>query len=634
MKKGVVVFAVLFLISVFLISGILAANTVNVQKAYSCLDSQINSTGCASMSIQNQIFSLLSGGKCQSELMKSAIHVSGNETCWPKMKGETFCDLQTTSEALLALNKAGASTSDVSNWIYSKKGISKDLNWYLEVDSNNPVSCKVSYQGSSPSTNDYSFNTLSNKSLSGDGGPCLKFVNNNSWFSISKDCYNQEFKIACNDTFISTLLYQNPNSSTYNLLPIVQSSTGGPTYEKIDSMCFYNNAGICDYVGTLWSSYALNVLGDNVSSYLPYLTSLEKDHANLFPDPFLYVLTNLLEYKTNILNQQVQNDYWWDVTGNGKYFDTALALLPFQGSNITQKQNAIGWLADYQQKDGCWDNGNIVSNSLLLYSLWPSTSGNPGTGGGGGGVLTQCASAGYQCKDFASSCTTAGGNIISNLSCGAPGTTQVCCDISPAPVTCASQNGTVCASNQGCQGGQGLQTSDISYGQTCCLKPGTCIIKNTTQQTPSCVNNAGLCETSCPTGYTSTSQYQCSDSQNLCCIQSSTPPQKSYWWLWVLFILIVVVVLGIVYREKIKEFLQKRKARRETGGKSNSSSGPRGPPPRAPPTYRRETRFGAPPQRKIIPKGNPRPPANRAPPQRRSHDELNDVLKKLKEIGK
>ena len=101
-----------------------------------------------------------------------------------------------------------------------------------------------------------------------------------------------------------------------------------------------------------------------------------------------------------------------------------------------------------------------------------------------------------------------------------------------------------------------------------------------------------------------------------------------------LFAFVILVVVGILYRDKLKEFIDKRRARR--GGRSSGRMGPsgRGPPPRFPPSYQRSPQMGSPLPRKVIPSSEPRPSRIHRPAPRKSPKELDEVLKKLKEIGK
>ena len=90
--------------------------------------------------------------------------------------------------------------------------------------------------------------------------------------------------------------------------------------------------------------------------------------------------------------------------------------------------------------------------------------------------------------------------------------------------------------------------------------------------------------------------------------------EKSFWWLWVLGILIVLIALVIVFRDKLKDFYSKLTTKK-----------PKGPPSRP--------GMHEVPQRRIPSSQQHHQQYPRRPiPQRKS--ELDDVLKKLKEMGK
>ncbi len=657
-KEGILV-AVLFLISVFAVAGVFASvESDNVQKAYTCLNKKIDAANCSKMNNEEKIFSLLSVGKCKTELLAS----SKNGTCWP----DPDCNLETTSKAIIALNKVGVNTSLPVEWVLSKKGLSKDLNWYLEVDSNRAISCSAGYRvdpNSSASYGDYEFNIGENKIINQSAGPCLERANSNFWFAISPNCYESEFQISCNESFVSTLLYQEKSSGTYHVSENVHSSYKGVTLEKINSYCFLSGES-CDYLGTSWAATALDYLGKNVSSFFPYLTTLSTNYQSAFPEVFLYFLTGRLEYKTSILNKQVLNTYFWVRGGIGKYYDTALALLPFQNKDFTEKDNAKKWLFNIQQDDGCWDKGNIVTNGFLLFSIWPK---GVGSGGNGGDGETLCSDVGYTCVNDSSQCSSGtvkqqylcetsseiccdnsssgeGGNDCESAgytcaltsSCqGAPlyqyndcPGVQRCCETLKEQKTCEDINGTVCSSNEVCSGGNSLYTAGLGTGEECCVGSGTC--EEVKSPVSTCEDNLGYCSSSCSSGDVETTDYTCDNSANVCCMPSENPPESgSYWWIWVLFFLVVLVVVGIMYRNKLREFIQKLKAKK---GSSNGRGvvGRGGIPPRFPPGYSRNPRIGAPAIRKMIPSQTPQ----RFIPRKKSSKELDEILRKLKEIGK
>ncbi len=679
MKKGALIFAVLFLISIFAVAGVLGASQVDVGKAYTCLENQIGNTTCSSMGIEEQIFSVLSTGLCKTNLINAAIKDSSNNSiCWPAQPGDMSCSVQMTAEAMIALNNSGVDTSLPEQWLLNQTITSTDLNWFLEVDATSGAqSCSVGYEttpGVSTSFSYYPFTINSSGVINSSAGNCLSLSNGNYWFSINPSCFDREFQTHCNGTFKTTVLFQdaNPNSPpTYYVSQNVNTSTGGIISNFVNSYCLGSGAS-CNYLGTLWGSIALDIVGNSYSKFIPYLSTIAQDNPQDFPSSFLYLLTGNPQYSTNIFNlQSVTTGAWNGITGRGQYYDTALALLPFQGrTGLTQVQNAENWLANSQMSDGCWDSNSIVSTSFLLYSLWPNQNGN-------GGALS-CSDVQYQCVSGASSCTgtvenqytcssgiccnpnpsgstnlctsngdscifssqCAAGAVVSQYSNSCPSAT-ICCSSQVNSQTCSQQGGVVCQSNQYCSGGEPLTTaSGLQYGQTCCLSPGVCAnTNNNNSNTPSstCSSNGGICASACSTGYSASSAYSCSDSTEVCCVVSPNVPSSStsYWWVWVLFILVVLAVVGILYRDKIKEFLQKMQARKGSrGGRGSPGMNGGNLPPRYPPPYERSPQIGAPMPRKIIPSSSPQRPLQRQLPKQRSSEEMDEVLRKLKEIGK
>ncbi len=658
MKKGAILFGVLFLIMTFSMVGILASEeSEKVDKAFACLEEKIDDKECSTLSIEEKIFSLLSTGKCKTELLEdSEKNSEGDAICWSSSAGST-CNSEMTSKAALALERVGVDTELIVEWLWEQKGISTDLRWYLEIDSNRPLLCSIGYEAGS-GYEEHEFEIDIDKKIDSNAGSCLIRTNSDFWFSINEDCYESEFQISCNESFISTLLYREKDSQTYHISDNVHSSSGGITIEKIDSFCLLGIGENCDYLGTLWGAFVLNHLEENVSSFFPYLITSVQSNQKHLPESFLYILMNRLEYKTSLLNKQILNKYWQVSGGRGRYYDTALALLPFQGESLTQKDNTKTWLFNVQQENGCWDNNNIVTNGFLLYSIWTEdTTIDPLPGdtlcseipgyecvndssecsgtiknqflcsgsnvccdpsGGNGG--NDCEENGYTCGSLAS-CT---GDILTGYDC--PGVKK-CCDSKQEEETCSELNGDICSNNEYCSGGIELLTDDLIYGEICCVE-GTCKVSGSGLD---CETNLGVCAPSCESGYEESSNYDCTSSLDVCCVESRVDPNGggSYWWIWVLLLLVILTAVAILYKDKIKIFIQKMKSRKRGGPRG--SLPPRGMPPRFPPSYNRTTRIGPPVQRKIPPR--PALPM-RAPIRKKSPKELEDVLKKLKEIGK
>ena len=196
---------------------------------------------------------------------------------------------------------------------------------------------------------------------------------------------------------------------------------------------------------------------------------------------------------------------------------------------------------------------------------------------------------------------------------------SVCCDKEKASQTCAELGGEVCDSSEDCDGFQEYGASDLLSSESCCV--GTCEEQIIITQSE-CEQNLGTCEdTACESGKKENLNYLCNDVSQYCCMQKS---EKSFWWLWVLGILIVLIALGIVFKDKLKDFYDKFTTKKPA------------PKPGMPPRMheipqRRLTRVI--PGWRIFPQQQHHPQSPRRPiPQRKS--ELDDVLKKLKEMGK
>ena len=629
-KRTIILFV--FCISIFLIMSLSFVSSVDfsnmtesqrVDLAYECLDSVIENKTCDDLTTIEKIYSVLSVGECENELTDDA----RNEECWPKSN----CDVKTTAQAILALDKANEDVDEPVEWLLEQKEVPKNLIWYLEIETKNASTCKVTYN-----KNSYTLNLAEDKKiLPSSMGNCLSVSNNGYWLEINPSCYNLEYQISCDKNFLSTLLFKknDPEDITIHVLNKINSAPEqGTTIEKINSFCFSGSTG-CSYEGTLWATIVLDKLGKDINSFVPYLITGEKDNRQFFPSPFLYLLTDYPDYAQEVLSRQINEQYW--MVSNTRYLDTAIALLPFQTEDITEKDNAIEWLLEIQQENGCWDGENIVSNGALLYSLWPKKYFKDGSGGSSGeGNYTSdndCEASGFYC--------------MSGIKCQSPGEILPQYSSSCGILTCCSEpaetkkceedlEGIICESNEYCSSpGKSTNSDDLTYSQTCCVG-GTCKEKEIiTPSENSCEENYGLCEDfSCGEGYQETNSYTC-DGAKTCCIPTNNAGKtKNTLWIWILLILIIIVALGIIYREKIKEWIEKIK-----GNDNNNQSNPTFSRPGFPPSSRPYPR-----PRKIIPSSRPVPqtpamsprpvvPATR--PRPKSPKELEEVLKKLKDMS-
>jgi hypothetical protein len=658
MKKGAcILFLFILVFSLFTIS---AAENNTESRAYACLEKKVAGR-CNSLSTDEKVLSLLTLGRCKNELVSE----SSPNNCWPK----SSCSVKTTAQAVLALSKVGVSVTSAKDWLLSQSTTFKDMNWFLQVETENNSSCSVTYSGSS-----YDFKVNEDKTLSGRFGNCLSLYQN-YWLKISSSCYNQDMQISCSESFITSLLYQakNTQGGTDFFIPD-KTDVGagkGTTTESVNALCF-SSKGSCTYEGTLWAAVVLKYLGEDVSRYIPYLITASEANSKYIPEAFLYMLTN--NFRTELLVKQQQNK-WWSASGD-KFYDTAIALLPFTNENLEEKDNSMAWLEDVQGPDGCWES-NLKDTALIVYSLWPrevhlviNYSENPQQNGtthptnttnpnntttnesNEEPIITKpgCSSSGFYCMSQAS-CDSISGSVLDEY--GGCFGINICCDKQKqTDNTCSAEGGTLCSSGQQCLGGSDISSSDSTAQRVCCVD-GTCGVQETTV----CEVNGGSCKTSCESTET-TSNEECS-ATTVCCMEKKK--SSSLIWLLILGILIILVLIGFVFRKKLREMFLKIKFKKPLVRPSYSGT-------KLPPTSSSHVFPGA-LQRRILPSsqqkpisrpflkplsstrpiqqaskpmGKPSSPVQKSQPVMQKQpakkpvtkEERNDLLKRLKDIGK
>ncbi len=615
MKKGVLAIAI-FISLIFILPFMIAeeddeTTTLTVDdKAYQCLEEKVGD--CSSISsLDDQIFSLLALNKCEDEVLAES---QNNGECWPT----TGCTLKSTAQATLAMDRANRDTSVAEDWMISQNGTTTDLVWYLQIESSNPTSCTVSYPaGTGEVSTQVSFGE--DKAISSiGGGNCFQSSVGDYWMQISSSCYNKEFKVSCNESFLTTLLYQKniAGSPIYVSGKTNSASANGGTVEKANAACFKRGA-VCDYEGTLWTALTLDALGYDITSYLSYLITLKEDHPNSLPDAFLWHLTGDTSFYNDLISEQTTfgGNSYWQKSGQGKFYDTALVLYSLQYDESVEKTNTIQWLADSQDSEGCWNHGNIRDTGFLLYSIWPRTVYSASDDPGG---YVDCEFSGFSCMSSYSCVMEAGGDILDTYDCGAG---FVCCSAGVVFETCLEQGGEICDATETCTEGESVAASDTIGSQECCIA-GVCAIS--TAQEYTCEDSDGTCRMyGCNDDEEEDSSYTC-EYNDACCFEESDlggddRKSISMGWVWALMILIILVIVGIVFKDKLRRTLFRAKS---GVGKGRRRPGPGYPPP-APLT-------GS-PQRVATPRG----PSRRRPPRRPgSGRDMDDVLKKLKEMGK
>ena len=566
--------------------------TSKINKAYDCLKEKIDDKECDSLTLEQKIFSFLATSKCKSELMED----SSNNECWPS--GD--CTIKDTAQASLALSQRGSSSSKVGDWLISQNTTPSDLIWYLQIETTSSSECDISYDGGGGTV----FISEERK-ISGNPGSCLSIAQDGYWLRISSSCYDRDFNVVCHDSdFLVNLLFKKDTSSTIHISERTQQGSAEETVtEKVESLCFSTGSS-CDYEGSLWAVMALNDMNYNIDSFIPYLITMAEDNTEFLPESFLWAVTGYDDFKTTLFDNQKPDGYWQE--GSDKFYDTALALFPIAGDPIP-KNNAKDWLLKVQDDDGCWLD-NIKNTAFILASVWgPKNL-------GGEPEVEYCRDNDGFCM-AALDCTNAGGDIF-DFSCSAG---LKCCSVASIEKSCEDLAGEICERGEQCS----ITEVDSSDG-TCCT--GVC--EEIPEEEYTCISEGnGDCKTTCSSNEEESNDYTCQFTGDSCCISKEG---GSYLWIWILIILIFLVVLAIIFRDRLRPLWMRIKSKFKKGGKPQQSPR-RGMPP---------NRFPMVPSRRIPQTRNsPRrllPPPRRPTPQpaRKNSGEFEDVLKKLKEMGK
>lgn len=563
-----------------------------IQKAYSCLLDKVgNRNSCENLNAEEQAFSLLSlsyDDNMQRDCKDALIANSNNEVCWPSGN----CNLKDTALSVLALDYVREDVSQPANWLISKNKTPTDLIWYLQIDTNEMSSCKITY-GSS----EYTVNIGDNKKLDRNAGSCLTRDRDNYWLRISPSCYERKFTISCDKEFITNLLYKKETSRTIYVSSKTSSAPAdGETEESVKVKCFAQG-GKCDYEGSLWATLALSRLGKDVSSYIPYLAASSVDNERYFPEAFLYLLTVEDVYFSNIISLQTPGNYWnVDNSPYNKFYDTSLAILSLFSSSPEELEQAKTYLFSVQGSDGCWQG--IRDTAFILFAGWPRAPASLPSD------IDYCTDYGHYCISRVE-CVSAGGDILDNFYC--PNSlSSVCCSSPAIQKTCLEKGGEICGGDESCSGS--FVTSLDSSDRRCCI--GTC----KEVQINECDQAGYECKSSCSDDE-ETKPYSCPNTLGgICCGEKSG---GSSWWIWLLVILIILVILAIIFRNKLKIMWFKFRNKGKPGKSRKPGLGKPG---------FRKPGF---PSRGIPPNRRPMMP----PPNTKKPEELDETLKRLKEIG-
>lgn len=623
-SKIFIVFFILILLS--FISVISAENQTEVEKAYSCLETNLNDDCGGDSSTTEQIsFSLLAMAynsniktDCKNLLMDKK-----QENCWG-ITGSATCDLKSTAQAILALKHINSNKEDYINWIISNKKLAKNFEWFLEIDTNNYSECKIKVNGG----NERIFYINEDKTISGTSS-CLIPAEEDYYLKIKPSCFEDNFTISCDRDFVTSLIYKKPGEEIYHISSDSHSASAlSSTEEKIKVYCF-SISNNCDYEGSLWSVLALSKEAKEISGFLPYLDAMSDESINkkYFPEAFLYLLTEEDSYFTEIINKQKQEKYWKE--GENKYYDSSLAFLSLE-DNIDNQEliNSKNYFLQIQETSGCWNSNNLRDTAFLLYSGWPKT---PWSGGVGTSEVEMCESLGYFCVP-SSLCPLE--DSLENSAYFCQSLTDICCKTQPSEQSCYEKNGIICTTDQICTGSE-VSALDTNY---CCLD--SC--EATSIEENDCENMDYTCRINCFDNEEEKIAYSSyCDYGKICC--GEQPKKASNLVLIILLIvLIILVILAIIFRNQLKVWLFKKKSKFRFGNSPSQIKRPPMPPAGMVPVGPRKMLLRPPFRNNYPQKRQPplrRPLFGRQPPQqpinKRSEKdkEFEEAMKKLRDMS-
>ena len=557
-----------------------------IDKAYSCLINELGNNCGGTKSTKQAAFNLLAtsyDSKLQNEC-KASLKEKKKQDCWGETDTGT-CNIKSTAFAVIALNHIGEKVDDSVKFLLNKKISETGLTWYLEIDANNKTECDI---------NGKKITVEENRKISGNPPSGLTKSYNDYWFQITD--IKKNYTISCDKDFITALIYQKPGSNVFHVSSETKSASEfDKITERVNSYCL-STSNICDYEGTLWAAIALAKEGEEISGFIPFLTSMadEAENKKYLPSAFLYVLTGSDDYYSELIGLQKTN-YYWDESRN-KLYDTALALLSLQNFNLDEIEKAKKYLLSLQKENGCWQS----DTSFILYGVWPKSPSIPT----GVGVS--------YCEEFNNFCVSIGDcdltNTLDNYYCSSPA--QICCKVKQKEPTCSEKKGIACDLNQECNG-ERITASDTG---DCCIGDCREIVTET-----ECEQAGFYCKDVCSEAQEENSQYSCNSGQ-VCC-KAKEVKKSNYLLIILLVILIILVILAIIFRNQLKIWFFKYKSDYKVGKQKPFSR----PPGATFPVGRPFQPPFASPQRlmqKAIPRAGER------------DKEFEETMKKLKEMSK
>ena len=350
----------LFLIILILLTSTALAEA-DINKAHQWLMSERNEEGSYESRIIETSLSILAliEANLKPDAQKSIdwlINQKDKDGCFPATK----CTVKETAFALIALNKAGKDTEDITSWLkQAQKPEISSGDWWLQiVTDDDEGTCTLKYTDSKGKEQEQGIQFKNDKFTCG----------NKNWYSLKTCPKGQplssqptvEFNIECDDVTspIISLIYQS--GSNYYLLEESRSISAKITP---DTGCWATSkTGKCNLDSTLHASWALKEAKD----ITPALTWLRDNPSS---DSDYNSIMLLITSKKTYLDKlgELQKSGNWQ----GGIYKTSLATLAIISSNPLSEliKPAVDWLTSKQKSDGSW-NTNVKDTSITLYSAF------------------------------------------------------------------------------------------------------------------------------------------------------------------------------------------------------------------------------------------------------------------------
>ncbi len=685
-KRGIIIFAFLFLL---LIPLIISDETSQVEKAYDFVENTTSEIGCSNLALEEKIFVYFSNGLCKSELLNSVL----DGECFSE--DSSSCDLELTSLAAIVFGINNKDISNYTSWISEQKMSTDSLEWFLQIDSSGDAFCTITSSDEiyslelnsnekltssdssscfsiynnywieiSPSCYDNFFNVS-----------CDSLFSTNLFFRKSSSSEMNFFyteKSASSDGIIkneiNSFCFSSGSSCDYSetlWATIALDVAGNETVPFLPYLVAFSEL----YSDYLPDSFIYYLTSKNY--FLENLISLQNSNGfwNASGNKYYDTALALLFYSENSTEKQnaqswllanQANDGSWNENSSSNLIDTSFILASLWEEYGTSSRYCgngfldLGEICDGTKLRGndcasvlndknatgtllCYPEGNENECTFNISACVGGTECTSDENCSGSlvcsnGVCVNETMSDYECDDdnpcpdgeecinnicveetidcepdhgfcmSKSACiSNLDGNILSNYDC--EGTLSFCCDRDSY-----SCSGEICSSDEVCTG--------TMENENCCLD-GECVNEGDLEN--ECEENSGTCKTSCSSNEKESS-YSCDSSSQVCCIEK----ESSNWLIIILIILILVILVFVLIKFKDKIF-PKKPSKKQNFNRGNFPKRPL-------------MRINSLPVRKPLPKPAPKKfpvsAKKKLPKKTKNSVELDEVLKKLREMAK